>query len=58
MNNLIDNEVYEQNISLLQKQIREASAAYQDPLRDCVSKFFGIWNTGSNQIDASKFFES
>lgn len=28
-----------------------------DPLRDCVSKFFGIWHTGSGQNDASKFFD-
>ena len=40
----------------LQSRIRKATAEADDPLRACVSKFFGIWP----QIDASdtsKFFD-
>lgn len=30
------------------------TARLDDPLRDCVAKFNGIWNTGSGQFDATR----
>ncbi len=57
MNNLIDDSAYSEKKFILQNEIRLATAQNKDPLRDCVSKFFGIWNTGSGQIDATSFFE-
>jgi arylsulfatase A-like enzyme len=58
MDNLIDSPFYSEKVKELQERIREAAAVYQDPLRDCVSKFFGIWQTGSRQVDASKFYDT
>jgi len=57
MHNLLDDPAAQMKVEQLQKRIRESSAFYQDPLRDCVSKFFGIWQTGSHQVDASKFYD-
>jgi len=57
MNNLIDDTACSEKKVILQTEIRMATARFNDPLRDCVSKFFGIWNTGSGQIDATSFFE-
>lgn len=56
MNNVIDDSAHNAKKEELQKEIRMATARFNDPLRDCVSKFFGIWDTGSGQIDASSFF--
>ena len=56
MNNLINDIAISGKKSLLQNEIRMATARFNDPLSDCVSKFFGIWNTGSGQIDATSFF--
>jgi arylsulfatase A-like enzyme len=55
--NLIDDPASSSKVASLREQIRRATADAGDPLRDCVSKFFGIWNTGSGQIDASRFFD-
>jgi hypothetical protein len=30
------------------------TARFGDPLRDCVSKFNGIWQTGSGQVDVTR----
>ncbi len=57
MNNLIDDPGALAKIEDLRNQIRRAAFDAGDPLRDCISKFFGNWNTGSGQIDASKFFD-
>ena len=58
VNNLIDDPGSAVKIEELREQIRYATAEAGDPLRDCVSKFFGIWYTGSGQIDASKYFDN
>ncbi|NQT58088.1 MAG: sulfatase-like hydrolase/transferase [Bacteroidetes bacterium] len=57
LRNLIDNPASSGKVADLRDQIRKATADAGDPLRDCVSKFFGIWSTGSGQIDASRFFD-
>jgi arylsulfatase A-like enzyme len=44
-------------ISELQDRLEAAVHSHRDPLRDCVSKFFGHWYTGSGQLDATKFFD-
>ncbi|MBL7005929.1 MAG: sulfatase-like hydrolase/transferase [Spirochaetia bacterium] len=56
MHNLIDSQEWSSKRQELQERIRVTSAGFKDPLRDCISKFFGIWNTESGQIDATKFF--
>ncbi len=58
LHNLVNDTSTAEKTADLQNRIRKAAAAAGDPLRDCISKFFGIWNTGSGQIDASRFFES
>jgi len=57
MANLINEIICYEKKAVLQKEIRMEADRLKDPLRDCVSKFFGIWNTDSGQIDATRFFE-
>jgi len=40
----------------LRKAMMAETAAFNDPLRDCVSKFNGIWRTGSGQFDATSAY--
>ncbi len=58
MHNLLDDSASQGKVLDLQRRLREISAFYTDPLRDCVSKFFGIWRTESKQVDASKFYDA
>ena len=55
--NLINTPEHAAKIGNLRKLIRQQAFRFNDPLKDCVSKFFGEWQTGSGQIDASKFYE-
>jgi arylsulfatase A-like enzyme len=57
MYNLIDTSEWIGKKQELQERIRITSARFNDPLRDCISKFFGIWNTNSGQLDATKFYQ-
>ncbi|MCD6120642.1 MAG: sulfatase-like hydrolase/transferase [Spirochaetales bacterium] len=57
LKNLINDTSQKDKIAALKERIRKVTAYYNDPIRDCVSKFFGIWRTGSGQIDASKFYD-
>jgi len=36
--------------------LMQETARYDDPLRDCVSKFNGQWLTGSKQFDATSAY--
>jgi arylsulfatase A-like enzyme len=56
LHNLIDDPAHSEKINSLKDRIRESMIAAGDPLRDCISKFFGYWDTGSGQIDATKFY--
>lgn len=56
MKNLINDPAAKEKKAELQSRIRQITAQFNDPLRDCVSKFFGKWKTGSGQIDATEFF--
>lgn len=53
-NNLADDPAYAEHVTELRQRMIRATAYYDDPLRDCVSKFNGIWNTGSGQFDATR----
>lgn len=57
LNNLIDNPAAQDKIEELRNRLRKVTAQSGDPLKDCVSKFFGVWRTGSGQIDATSFFD-
>lgn len=57
MHNLAETSAASAKIEELRRTLRILTAEYEDPLRDCVSKFFGIWHTGSGQLDATKFFD-
>lgn len=52
--NLAGNPGYAEKITQLRHQMIRATAHYDDPLRDCVSKFNGFWNTASGQFDATR----
>lgn len=58
MNNLCFDPEAVSKVAELQERIRLAAARFNDPLQDCLSKFFGIWYTQTGQIDASKFFDN
>lgn len=53
-NNLSDDPAYAEQVTQLRQLMIRATAQYDDPLRDCVSKFNGFWNTGSGQFDATR----
>lgn len=57
MHNLLHDPSSRNKVLALQERIRVVSAYYKDPLQDCVSKFFGIWRTGSRQVDATTFYD-
>ena len=57
LRNLIDDPAHLEKVSSLKDRIRKVMIGAGDPLRDCVSKFFGFWNTGSGQVDATEFYK-
>lgn len=54
----VDDSRVQAKIQELQDRMRAVSAEFGDPLKDCISKFFGVWYTGSRQVDASKFYDA
>lgn len=53
MNNLINNEKYQEKIDELRERLRDAAYRTKDPIRDYISKLFGSWENLSGQVDAS-----
>ncbi|MDG1738262.1 MAG: sulfatase-like hydrolase/transferase [Paracoccaceae bacterium] len=45
-----------EKLSQMRKSLMRETARYDDPLRDCVSKFNGVWRTGSGQFDATSAY--
>ncbi|MGL1890020.1 MAG: sulfatase-like hydrolase/transferase [Spirochaetaceae bacterium] len=56
MKNLINDKVHEDKVRELRERILANSIKYNDPEQDCLSKFFGKWESPSGQIDASTMF--
>ncbi len=54
MQNLAQTPTAANALQRMKAALMEATARYADPLRDCVAKFNGNWNTGSGQFDATR----
>lgn len=51
--NLAGQTVQALRLAALRRDLMAETARLDDPLRDCVAKFNGIWTTGSGQFDAT-----
>ncbi|MDB4222070.1 sulfatase-like hydrolase/transferase [Amylibacter sp.] len=54
MKNLAASAPYK--LAVMRDVLMQETARYDDPLRDCVSKFNGQWRTGSKQFDATSAY--
>ncbi len=54
MNNLADKDDSANVLARCRDSMIAETARLDDPLRDCVAKFNGHWNTGSGQFDATQ----
>lgn len=57
MRNLLRSGESAEKLDEMRRRLMRVTAETGDPLRDCVSKFFGNWRSGSGQVDATTFFE-
>ncbi|MDA8746815.1 sulfatase-like hydrolase/transferase [Litoreibacter sp.] len=53
MINLATDPLSQVKLNNMRNALIHETAAFDDPLRDCVSKFNGQWRTGSGQFDAT-----
>ena len=53
MQNLVDAPDAQAKLAEMRAALMVETARFGDPLRDCVAKFNGQWNTGSGQFDAT-----
>lgn len=53
LNNLVRDPLFQQKLDAMRQALMAETSAFDDPLRDCVSKFNGQWRTGSGQFDAT-----
>ena len=50
--NLSSDPAHAEQLAKLRQQLMETTARYDDPLRDCVAKFNGVWNTSAPGLGA------
>jgi arylsulfatase A-like enzyme len=56
MHNLAADAGHTEILKRLRAALIRETARYQDPLRDCVAKFNGQWQTGSGQFDVTSAY--
>ncbi len=57
MNNLLAGETSPPRVGELQQQLIDVARRYNDPVQDCIAKWFGQWGNTSGQIDVSSMYE-
>ena len=58
LTNLADSNEHAEVLARMRAALMAQTANYNDPLRDCVSKFNGQWRTTSGQFDATSAYLS
>jgi arylsulfatase A-like enzyme len=53
MENLAGKPAAQEKLAAMRSAMMSETAAFDDPLRDCVAKFNGQWRTGSGQFDTT-----
>ena len=57
MNNLLAGGASHPRTDALQEQLIGVARRYNDPVQDCIAKWFGQWGSSSGQIDVSSMYE-
>ena len=53
-NNRIDDPACAEKVRELRERLKHAASAAGDPIQDCIWKYFGDWDTPSDQFDCSR----
>jgi arylsulfatase A-like enzyme len=56
MHNLLASDGYQPNLDELRQRLIVASRNYDDPLQDCIGKWYGQWRNTSGQPDVSSMY--
>ncbi len=57
MNNLLAGKASHPRADELRQQLIDVARRYNDPVQECIAKWFGQWSNTSGQIDVSSMYE-